>query len=100
MSGKVGRRVRLDLAPCGWQDQAACKGRTDLTWFCETPGPSQAQQAAIEVCRTCPVELDCLRYAVANDERYGIWGGMTENQRQHLRRNGRRYAALNLKEGV
>lgn len=96
MSGKVGRRVRLDLAPCGWQDQAACKGRTDANWFSEGPGPSRAQHDAMKICHTCPVELDCLRYAVANGEKYGIWGGMTENQRQHLRRNGRRYAELNL----
>jgi WhiB family redox-sensing transcriptional regulator len=98
MSGKVGRRVRLDIAPTGWQDQAACKGRTDLSWFSDSPAMARAQKAAIEVCHTCPVELDCLRYAVANGEQHGIWGGLTEDQRIHLRRDRRRYAALNLKE--
>lgn len=98
MSGKAGRRVRLDLAPCDWQDEAACKDRTDVNWFSEGPGPTRARQAAIEVCHTCPVELACLRYAVSNGENYGIWGGMTEDQRFHLRRNRKAYAALNLKE--
>lgn len=98
MSGKPGRRLRFEIAPTGWQDRAACTERTDLTWFPDAQGTSKSQMAAIEVCRTCPVELDCLRYAVANGENYGIWGGMTTDQRTNLRRDRRRYAALNLEE--
>jgi WhiB family transcriptional regulator, redox-sensing transcriptional regulator len=98
VSGKAGRRVRLEVAPTGWQDRAACKGRTDVNWFPEGPGPTRARQAAIDVCRGCEVSLDCLRYAVANGEQHGIWGGLTEDQRMHLRRDRRRYAELNLKE--
>lgn len=38
-------------------------------------------QACKEVCNHCPVQELCLRYAIANDERYGIWGGLTRRER-------------------
>lgn len=37
--------------------------------------------ACKEVCSHCPVKALCLRYAIANDERYGIWGGLTRRER-------------------
>lgn len=40
---------------------------------------------AKEVCRSCPLALDCLEFALKNGE-IGIWGGTTEEQGQALRR--------------
>lgn len=44
--------------------------------------------AAKELCSQCPLQVQCLRYAIRNSE-VGIWGGTTESQRESLRRNQR-----------
>ena len=41
---------------------------------------------ALSVCAVCPVRRECLREAILNDERYGIWGGTTAEQRARLRK--------------
>jgi WhiB family redox-sensing transcriptional regulator len=38
------------------------------------------------VCRSCDVRAECLEYALENDERFGIWGGMSERERRRLKR--------------
>jgi len=38
------------------------------------------------VCRGCVVREDCLEYALANGEKFGIWGGLSERERRRLRR--------------
>ncbi|MGH9194816.1 MAG: WhiB family transcriptional regulator, partial [Acidimicrobiia bacterium] len=38
------------------------------------------------VCTQCPVALECLRYALANREQFGIWGGTSERERRKLRK--------------
>jgi hypothetical protein len=47
-------------------------------------------RAAITVCRACPVTAECLEYALAREDaagtRYGIWGGLTADQRARLSR--------------
>lgn len=45
---------------------------------------------ARKLCQSCPIRLQCLEYAVANNEDHGIWGGMTPRERRGLRRG---YAA-------
>ena len=62
-------------------------------WFLNQRG----QKAAAAICRgaaprtsRCPLIGECLEYALANDERFGVWGGMTERQRAALRRKGGR----------
>ena len=85
-----------------WRDEAACVGTDPDTFFpgysSEPPGvwTNQQKQAAIEttakaraICRTCPVELDCLNYVLQTVKTasidHGIWGGTTPQQRQHIR---------------
>ncbi|MCK0092041.1 WhiB family transcriptional regulator [Rhodococcus sp. F64268] len=43
-------------------------------------------EAAKRICRSCPVSMQCLRYALESGERYGVWGGMTEEERKAARR--------------
>ncbi|MDU4245002.1 MAG: WhiB family transcriptional regulator, partial [Varibaculum cambriense] len=38
-------------------------------------------------CELCEVRDECLSYALENDERFGIWGGLSERERRRLRRN-------------
>jgi WhiB family redox-sensing transcriptional regulator len=42
---------------------------------------------ALAICASCPVQVECLDYALEARERFGIWGGTTDKQRRrHLRR--------------
>lgn len=50
------------------------------------PEKGQPAMPAKKVCRNCTVRAECLEYALANDERFGVWGGMTERERAALRK--------------
>lgn len=39
---------------------------------------------AKQICEECPVSRDCLEYAIAQDQDYGVWGGMTAKERQRM----------------
>jgi hypothetical protein len=61
-------------APEFFSDPArACNGK-DPDLFYSAHGVTQAVAKAI--CAGCPFRADCLRYAVANDEVHGVWGGV------------------------
>jgi WhiB family redox-sensing transcriptional regulator len=49
------------------------------------------------ICETCPVRLACLAFALERNEKFGVWGGLTEKERARLspaaRENIRRQAA-------
>ena len=66
-----------------WFDSAACLQADPDAFYPEKGGSSRA---AKRVCHTCPVQAECLSYALANDERFGIWGGMSERERRQLKR--------------
>jgi WhiB family redox-sensing transcriptional regulator len=42
------------------------------------------EKRAKEICAECPVQIECRNYALEIREQYGIWGGMTENERRLL----------------
>mgnify|MGYP003654095118 CR=1 FL=1 len=63
------RRVLVDRPR--WMDQAACKGQTDL-FYVEVSGPPPKNASL--VCELCPVTRECLGYAIARNERFGVWG--------------------------
>lgn len=67
-----------------WQDDALC-AETDLEAFFPEKGGST--RAAKGICGACDVTSECLAYALANDERFGIWGGLSERERRKLRRS-------------
>jgi WhiB family redox-sensing transcriptional regulator len=67
----------------GWQDQANCLG-VDTDLFFRERGASTRE--AKEVCKGCIVRGECLEYALANGEKFGIWGGLSERERRRLRR--------------
>jgi Transcription factor WhiB len=47
---------------------------------------SPATHGAVAGCRRCPVEVACLSYALAADERFGVWGGTLPDERRRSRR--------------
>ena len=67
----------------GWQDRALC-AQTDPEAFFPEKGGSTRE--AKKVCTGCEVRAECLEYALANDERFGIWGGLSERERRKLKR--------------
>ena len=76
----------------GWLEQAACSDEDPELFFpISAKGAGLAQAAeAKAVCAGCPVRDACLDYALATDQRAGIWGGLTEEERHSLRRITRR----------
>src|SRR5436309_1833767 len=75
--------ARLDDEGRSWQDQANCLGVDPDLFF---PERGASTKEAKEVCRGCVVRGDCLEYALANGEKFGIWGGMSERERRRIRR--------------
>jgi WhiB family redox-sensing transcriptional regulator len=66
-----------------WQEEALC-AQTDPEAFFPEKGGSTRE--AKRVCGRCDVKADCLEYALAHDERFGIWGGLSERERRRLKR--------------
>jgi len=69
--------------PHSWQDRALC-AQTDPEAFFPEKGGSTRE--AKKVCTSCDVRSECLEYALAHDERFGIWGGLSERERRKLKR--------------
>src|SRR5690606_21843970 len=72
-----------DDGPLGWQERALC-AQTDPEAFFPEKGGSTRE--AKKVCGSCDVRTECLEYALEHDERFGIWGGMSERERRKLKR--------------
>jgi WhiB family transcriptional regulator, redox-sensing transcriptional regulator len=66
-----------------WQERALC-AQTDPEAFFPEKGGSTRE--AKRICAGCEVRAECLEYALAQDERFGIWGGLSERERRRLRR--------------
>ena len=93
----------------GWQERALC-AQTDPVWVCVDsargvevlagvpvtdctaepedffPEKGGSTREAKKVCRACEVRTECLEYALQHDERFGIWGGLSERERRKLKR--------------
>ncbi|MFI9235820.1 WhiB family transcriptional regulator [Streptomyces sp. NPDC053079] len=66
-----------------WFPYAACQG-SDVDLFFPVGKDADAMQQAGDaknICRRCPVRLQCLDYALTSGEQYGIWGGVEADQR-------------------
>ena len=78
---------QIDVAPATgddqWQERALC-AQTDPEAFFPEKGGSTRE--AKRICMGCEVRDACLEYALAHDERFGIWGGLSERERRRLKR--------------
>jgi len=70
-----------------WRDRALCQETDPDAFFPEKGGSTRE---AKKICFRCEVRLECLEYALGHDERFGIWGGLSERDRRKLKRNGGR----------
>ena len=66
-----------------WQSDALCAQTDPEAFFPEKGGSTRD---AKKICSSCEVKAQCLEYALQNDERFGIWGGLSERERRRLRR--------------
>ncbi|HEU0088825.1 MAG TPA: WhiB family transcriptional regulator [Pseudonocardiaceae bacterium] len=65
-----------------WQERALC-AQTDPEAFFPEKGGSTRE--AKRICLCCEVRIECLEYALGHDERFGIWGGLSERERRKLK---------------
>lgn len=66
-----------------WSLAGACKDGDPDRLFVR----GSQQHLAKRVCRHCPVQTECLAYALDHKMEYGVWGGMTERERRVLLRD-------------
>lgn len=72
-----------------WRLRSACKGM-DQDIFLGPDEPETTSQrneridSAKAVCGGCSVRVECLDWANAANERYGVWGGLTPSERRRL----------------
>ncbi|MBA0126306.1 WhiB family transcriptional regulator [Haloechinothrix sp. YIM 98757] len=63
-----------------WRNKALCR-QYDPEIFFPFTGDAELPK---RVCGSCPVRERCLRYALDTGQRYGVWGGLTEDERRQL----------------
>ncbi len=66
-----------------WMLEARCLDADPEAFFPEKGGSTRE---AKRICAACPVREECLEYALENDERFGIWGGLSERERRRAKR--------------
>jgi WhiB family redox-sensing transcriptional regulator len=71
-----------------WQLKSACRGLDSADFFHPEhergPAKLRREHAAKQVCASCPVVMACLNWALQTREPYGVWGGMSTEERGHL----------------
>jgi WhiB family transcriptional regulator, redox-sensing transcriptional regulator len=80
---QVSGRGGFGMQYLGVDDGALC-AQTDPEAFFPEKGGSTRE--AKKVCLSCDVRAECLEYALAHDERFGIWGGLSERERRKLKK--------------
>ena len=75
-------KVKLqELGELSWQEQALCAQTDPESFFPEKGGSTRE---AKRVCMSCDVRIECLDYALRHEERFGVWGGLSERERRRL----------------
>jgi WhiB family redox-sensing transcriptional regulator len=71
-----------------WWRAAACRDAEPELFFpiSATRASKATVRRAKRICAACPVSSDCLSYALAHRQEQGIWGGLTDEERQLRRR--------------
>ena len=77
------RKPTIDDDTLAWQSDSLCAQTDPEAFFPEKGGSTRD---AKKICSSCEVRTHCLEYALENDERFGIWGGLSERERRKLRK--------------
>ena len=81
--------MAIQMTEPTWQLRAACRGPESALFFPPTTPERKDERdlreaKAKSICRECPVQAECLEYALGIREPHGIWGGLTEAERRLL----------------
>jgi len=80
----MGMEAMIEILPApGWFKEAVCRGLEPDIFF---PISGRPNRVITTLCGNCPVQQDCLEYALEHDELEGIWGGLGKKDRVRLRR--------------
>jgi hypothetical protein len=87
IAGRASPPPKFDLGQLAWMDRAACAGAGPQLFYADFDQRfNRLPPLAVKTCVGCPVRQQCLDYALARNERFGIWGGLSYRQRVQLRR--------------
>lgn len=75
-------KLGIDDSELEWQERALCSQTDPEVFFPEKGGTTRDAKS---VCIGCPVRSECLEWALAHDERFGVWGGLSERERRKLK---------------
>lgn len=79
-----------------WQLLGSCRSYDSAVFFHPEAERGRArarrEAAAKAICRGCPVLAACRNHALTTREPYGVWGGLSEGEREALLRDGQRRA--------
>ncbi|MFI8826324.1 WhiB family transcriptional regulator [Streptomyces sp. NPDC053431] len=75
--------ISLMDADLSWQEDALCAQAGPEFFF---PAPGSSTREAKLLCGACEGRVACLEYALTHDERFGVWGGLSEKERIKLKR--------------
>jgi WhiB family redox-sensing transcriptional regulator len=82
---ETAKQPRPLLSDWEWQEEAACRDLPTEMYFHPDgergPRRRNRENAAKAVCATCPVMMQCREQSIALHEPYGIWGGLSEDER-------------------
>jgi WhiB family redox-sensing transcriptional regulator len=73
----------LQVAEPKWQELARCAETDPEAWF---PNKGGSTREAKRICMDCDVRSECLEDALVNDEKFGVWGGLSERERRKLKK--------------
>jgi WhiB family transcriptional regulator, redox-sensing transcriptional regulator len=74
-----------------WMLEGSCRGADTRAFF---PCNGLGVEAAQRICRGCPVQNECLEYALQHRIEQGVWGGASERERRRILRGRRRAGAV------
>ena len=83
LRGVPGSGIADEPGVLAWQTDALCAQTDPEAFFPEKGGSTRD---AKRICEGCTVRQQCLEYALEHDERFGIWGGLSERERRKLRK--------------
>ena len=78
-----------DALPTEWQQQGLCRATDSSVFFAPMTFEHKPEREAREakaklICAACPVRGQCLDWALAVREPYGVWGGCSESERKQI----------------
>ncbi len=84
------RNLRPVYDEWAWQEQSNCKDADSDLFFLEPllrgKQKREKERKAKAICKACPVVNECLDHAMRTPEYFGVWGGMTADERNALLR--------------